>query len=222
LQREFQIELREQQFLRFVRRGVSLKDQGATVGGRKMHIEHLNGLQLFENGARGQAGGLVPKEVRLCAAQVKGEVSAIYSTSLDEGVLHAGLEWRKVVDMAGAGEATAIHGVGDGAPWIAAEFDRQFGTAGHYLIDFYHVSEYLAQAAALASPQAPDLWRHNQQELLKAGQLDKVLANLDALPQEHDAVRKAAAYLREREGHLDYRSALTFLLSLRCYRSCFA
>lgn len=148
------------------------------------------------------------KEIRLCAAQVKGEVSAIYSTSLDQGVLHAGLEWRKIVDMAGANEETSIHGVGDGAPWIAAEFDRQFGTAGHYLIDFYHVSEYLAQAAALASPQSPDLWRHNQQELLKAGQIDQVLSNLHALPQDSEAVRKAATYLQERNEHLDYSGAI--------------
>jgi hypothetical protein len=35
----------------------------------------------------------------------------------------------------------------DGAPWIAAQVEDQFGAQGSYLLDFYHVCEYLAAAA---------------------------------------------------------------------------
>jgi hypothetical protein len=37
--------------------------------------------------------------------------------------------------------------VGDGAPWVANQMALRFGEAGYYLIDFYHLCEYLAAAA---------------------------------------------------------------------------
>ena len=40
-----------------------------------------------------------------------------------------------------------MHGIGDGAPWIAEQVKQQFGSQGEYLIDFYHLCEYLAAAA---------------------------------------------------------------------------
>lgn len=35
----------------------------------------------------------------------------------------------------------------NGAPWIVDKFRDNFGSQGSYLLDFYHVSQYLAQAA---------------------------------------------------------------------------
>ena len=40
-----------------------------------------------------------------------------------------------------------MHGLGDGAPWIVDKFRDNFGQQGSYLLDFYHLSEYLAKAA---------------------------------------------------------------------------
>ena len=66
--------------------------------------------------------------------------------------------------MAGLTEQTQVHGVGDGAPWIVERFQDYFGDQGKYLIDFYHVSEYLAAAALqVARPGKEREWRRRQQ-----------------------------------------------------------
>ena len=148
------------------------------------------------------------KEIRLCVAQVKGEVNATYAISFDAGTLHAGLELRKTVEISGCTQETFIHGLGDGAPWIAAEFERQFGTQASYLIDFYHVSEYLAKAAPHCCPEQPELWRHNQQELLKAGNAEQVLQNLQNVANPPEDVSTAIGYLQNRRHHLNYKAAI--------------
>jgi hypothetical protein len=156
------------------------------------------------------------KEARLCAAVAQGSVTATYAVSF-EGTAHAGSALASAARVAGLGEETKIHAVGDGAPWIAAEIDHQFGAQATYLIDFYHVSEYLAAAAHRACPENPALWRRNQQEALKAGRLEAVLAELKSIPgqgspgetpPQDDPVAGCIRYLEKRRSHLDYRAAL--------------
>jgi hypothetical protein len=148
------------------------------------------------------------KEIRLCAAQAHGKADALYSISLDEGTLHAGMELQKIVRFNGATPTTRIHGVGDGAPWIAAEVERQFGEQGSYLIDFFHVSDYLAAAAPTCCPEQPKLWLNNQQELLKANRSTQVLANLKQLCEPPPPVSTTVGYLEKRIHNLDYKSAI--------------
>ena len=160
------------------------------------------------------------KEVRLCAAQAAGRVQAYYGASLDS-VLEAGLTWEAVAHRAGAHAASRVHGVGDGAPWIAEQFALRFGGQGRYLVDFYHVSEYLAAAAPVCAPATPAEWRRQQQERLRANRWADVLAAL--LPQlEAEApgrpargqaasltpVRDCWRYVNERREQLDYAGAL--------------
>ena len=40
-----------------------------------------------------------------------------------------------------------MHGVGDGASWIANQFEEKFGAHGACLIDMFHFREYLAAAS---------------------------------------------------------------------------
>lgn len=148
------------------------------------------------------------KEMRLCAAQVHGEVSALYSVSFQEGTLDAGMELQKIVQLCGAAPETSIHGVGDGAPWIANEIERQFGEQSSYLIDFFHVSEYLAEAAPICCPDQPKLWLNNQHELLKANQIQCVLENLRRVENPPPPVSTVIGYLEKRLSNLDYKGAL--------------
>ncbi len=67
------------------------------------------------------------KEVRLCAAVAQGSVTPTYAVSF-EGTAHAGMALANAARAVGLGEHTKVHGVGDGAPWIAAEVDNQFGS----------------------------------------------------------------------------------------------
>jgi hypothetical protein len=45
----------QQQCLLGVRFGVTRHHQAAAIGGRKRHVQHLNGGEFFQHGSRGQA-----------------------------------------------------------------------------------------------------------------------------------------------------------------------
>jgi len=89
------------------------------------------------------------------------------------------------------------------------KFKENFAEQGFYLIDFYHVSQYLAAAAASISRAGKEKqWLHRQQGRLLNNELNKVLRAL--FPHQEDIqvqeapVRVAYGYLQERRHHLDY------------------
>ncbi len=61
LRRQGEAELLEQDFLVGVGLGVAAQDQGAAVGGREVHVEHLHGGELVEHRARREAGRQRPE-----------------------------------------------------------------------------------------------------------------------------------------------------------------
>ncbi|MGH9941065.1 MAG: hypothetical protein ACRD9R_01755 [Pyrinomonadaceae bacterium] len=68
-------------------------------------------------------------------------------------VEQAGRHWQACAVGVGAGQRTRFHCVGDGARWIVAQVKEQFGTNAKFLVDFYHLSEYLAAAATAIAGQ---------------------------------------------------------------------
>jgi hypothetical protein len=149
------------------------------------------------------------REARLCLAREKNSTSPVYGVTLG-GPQTAGQLWREVALSAGLGEQTQVHGVGDGAPWIVQQFDEQFGPQGAYLLDFYHVSEYLAAAAP--APTRGSNWLKRQQEYLRKNRLGPTLQSLSRRLEKAGAkeqpVRAAHRYLTQRRERLDYASAL--------------
>ena len=150
------------------------------------------------------------REVRLCLAREKESVSPCYGATLGSvGV--AGALWRQTAQAAGLGEKTQVHGVGDGAEWITAQFAEQFGGTGRYLVDFWHVSEYLAAAAQVIQPRKPTVWRRRQQGRLLENKVRAVLRalvpHLEPEAQEEAPVRAAHRYLSGRSTQLDYAGA---------------
>ena len=110
---------------------------------------------------------------------------------------------------------TMVHCVADGAPWIASQVDRVFGTHGSFLVDFYHVTEYLANAAKFCATGAEKEWIHSQQSDLKQGKLQNVLSRLIIQPDTVDycdiddnPVRKCYRYLLARHDQLNYKRAI--------------
>jgi hypothetical protein len=69
-----------------------------------------------------------------------------------------GEQLRAWAQRVGFGLTSKVHSVGDGAPWIVNQVQRVFGPQGTYLVDFYHLSEYLATAAPRGAPQLPGQW----------------------------------------------------------------
>ena len=151
------------------------------------------------------------QEMRLCAAQAQGETSTHYAATFGAPA-EVGVRWTQVARQAGWAANSFIHGVGDGAEWIAQQFRQQFGAHGQYTLDLYHVCEYLAPAAP--EPTQAASFAADTREALRRNESVEVIAGLAArlespdLPDEQAPVRRAHRYLHNRSDQLDYKSAL--------------
>ena len=153
------------------------------------------------------------KEMRLVAAQALGKVETVYGATFGE-VAEVGRRWGHCVREAGWGLNSQIHGLGDGAEWIRLQMQEVFGAQGRFLCDFFHVSEYLGDAAPSCRAHAPGPWRRMQQKRLKRGASAQVIAALaehlepEGTPEENAPVRNGHRYLTNRTDCLDYARAL--------------
>lgn len=115
---------------------------------------------------------------------------------------------------AGLGANTQVHAALDGAQWIANTVIAQFGSSATYLLDFYHLSEYLAAASVVCAPTHPNIWLEHQQLRLKRNEWQQVLAalrpHLESLTaaDEQAPVRAAYRYIQNRPNQLDYQGAI--------------
>jgi hypothetical protein len=91
------------------------------------------------------------------------------------------------------------------------KFQENFGEQGGYLLDFYHVSEYLAAAAEVIQPKNPKGWRQRQQGRLLENKVTSVLRAMESHREtgtaENQPVNAAYQYLHKRRKHLDYAGA---------------
>lgn len=151
-------------------------------------------------------------EARLSLAREVGVVRPRLAATMEEAQ-QAGAVWLDCVKRAGGGTRTKIHCVGDGAPWIIEQARLRFKEQADYLIDFYHVSEYLAGAAKIAGRQAKG-WLEEQQRRLKENRVTVIIEALgphleEAEVKEEEApVRRCHRYLTNHRGQLNYREAL--------------
>lgn len=103
-----------------------------------------------------------------------------------------------------------LYGVGDGATWIAEQMERLAGVQGNYLIDLYHLSEYLAEAATAWSANVKKETR-GLKDRLKKGQIAGVMRKLRKYSQvypEHEGIRKCMQYISNRPGQFKYDEAI--------------
>lgn len=153
------------------------------------------------------------REARLCHARNVDSVTAIFRATL-KSVEETGDKWFLCALESGFGNETEVHCIGDGAPWIRDQADRIFSVQGSYLVDFYHVSEYLARAGEEISLENAKDWVKEQQYLLKSGKLYCVLQNLETFiysegkDQKEGASYECYNYLVKRVLQLDYFGAI--------------
>lgn len=94
--------------------------------------------------------------------------------------------------------------LGDGAVWIAHQIEEQFGAKGAYLVDFYHVCEYLSAAALACASGQERAWLAEQKALLKLSRVDEVVLSLlpylesKTCPDEEAPVRICYRYMQSR------------------------
>ena len=153
------------------------------------------------------------QEARLGLSRLPEDTQPIFAAtfgSTDE----AGAQLLGSAVRAGIGEKTYVHGVGDGALWIASQIDQHFGRPGRYLIDFYHLCEYLSGASSVCAPNDTAAWLTQQKKRLRRNHYQAVLRALqpfleDDTQQGNDApVRAAYRYLDNRSHQLDYKGAI--------------
>lgn len=155
------------------------------------------------------------KEAKLCLAHAQGSRTLAYGGTLQGDVKQAGQTLFDCAVRAGFGQRSQLHAVGDGAEWIASQVEDQFGANDYYLVDFYHVCDYLSAAAKAIHPDdgAAVAWM-DAQKIHLSQQADETLSALLAhleTADVHDAgapVRRCHRYLTKRRHQLDYQSTL--------------
>jgi len=159
---------------------------------------------------------LLWKEAKLCLAHAAGSQTLSYGGTLQGDVEVAGKQLFSCAKSAGFGKTSQVHTVGDGAEWIARQVAERFGSRGGYLVDFYHVCDYLSAAAAAIHPNADaaNAWLNQQKDALKAGRCGDVTASLREHLEVGDvtdsqaSIRACHRYLSRRQDQLDYPTAL--------------
>lgn len=150
------------------------------------------------------------KEARLCLVRETNRATPVFGGDFQGGPEESGRPWTRCARLAGFGPGARLHAVGDGALWIAEQVETQFGVQGRYLVDFYHLSEYLGLAAAVCAPDASDCWLETQQAQLKSNRSAAVLTALEPFvePDGNGPVAACRRYLQNRTDFLDYQGAL--------------
>jgi hypothetical protein len=156
------------------------------------------------------------REAKISLAHAKGSRTPVYGGTIEGGVETAGRQLLACAVRAGFGADSRVHAVGDGAPWIVGQVEERFGEQGSYLIDFYHVCEYLSAAAKGIAPEAGArrAWMSAQKDALKSGRIDEVLRALAPhrepaeASDEHAPVRACHRYISARKHQLKYPEAM--------------
>lgn len=166
-----------------------------------------------ERSDRRKGKQLCYREARLTLAHEKGSNTPIFSGTFKDTDT-VGQHLSDCVNRVGKNEKTQIHCVGDGAKWIANQVEERFGAQATYLVDFYHVCEYLGAAATVCDPKNTKAWMEEQKVLLKQSQAMEVLKNLKSflepqhIPDDEAPVRVCHRYLENRLQQLDYKTAI--------------
>ena len=152
------------------------------------------------------------KEARLSLVRRPEAVEPAFAVTLGDAET-TGKALKQLALAVGLTKHTHVHGLGDGAPWIAEQFERQFGTKHHYLIDFYHLCDYLAAAATVCAPAERDSWLARQKERCKSGQIHEVMEALKPYlhvktSEDKQPAQAAYLYIKNRPGQFNYPDAI--------------
>ena len=151
------------------------------------------------------------EEARLSMAHGAGAATPHFRATLGT-VDEAGEQLLTCAVEAGAGRETKIHAVGDGATWIAEQVEQKFGAQATYLIDFYHLCEYLSAAAESVENKAA--WLMEQKSRLKENRLSEVVEELTPYMESPEVasadapVRAFTRYVRNRPGQFNYKESI--------------
>jgi hypothetical protein len=153
-------------------------------------------------------------EFKLCSARGH-DMSTPYFAGTIGSPKTCGEAMAKLVSKVG-GAHSSIHALGDGAPWIAEQVELQWGSRAHYLVDWFHLAEYLSQASASFGKEQAQPWLDKAKEDMLHGRVEAVLSSLR--PHRERAAQTGSKkvtpvlncwrYIKNRLGQFDYKQAL--------------
>ena len=152
------------------------------------------------------------KEAKLCFARMNGKISRNYAAVIGSAE-DAGTKLYECATRVGFTEETYVHALGDGAQWIVDQVEEQFGSQAHFLVDFFHLCEYLSEAVPWCDPLEPKIWLEDKKKMLKAGEgravLDEMKEKLSKLenPGEGNGLVKCVRYMEKRIKYMGYLEA---------------
>ena len=150
------------------------------------------------------------REVRLSVVERPGNGERRYAAALGPPE-RVGEQMLALALLSGYGENTRMHGVGDGAPWIAQQIAEVFPRQ-RFLLDRYHLLEHLhegASAVAAGDREYAQAWVSGQVGRIDRGRAAAVVAECRGHPgagEEHP-LNRLAGYLESRQEQLDYAAA---------------
>lgn len=154
------------------------------------------------------------KELKLSFSRGKDKLTRFYAGGICTAE-EAGKKMLECALLAGMKEGTYIHALGDGAPWIAEQVKLNFCNRSGYLIDFFHLCEYLSEAAIWCDIFEPKKWIEESKEKLKTGRHKEVfeeIANkyVSLDNQEADnGLTRCYRYMEKRLDCINYQQALS-------------
>ncbi len=146
------------------------------------------------------------KEIRVSTVSNPDTVDTYYGVTLGEP-FSVGLMMLECCEFKGMHSGTYIHAVADGASWIERQYQERFGLQCNFLLDFYHVCEYLADAVncTTMNQEERNLWLERQKSQLRESSSNHVIKALELLKKregEVDAIGSAIQYLTNRINQL--------------------
>lgn len=156
---------------------------------------------------------LVYKEARLCLSYRDGDITPIFAATMGDINL-TGKYLRQTAEKSGLGINTSIHAVGDGAQWIVKQLETKFGdiTQVNYLIDLFHMSEYLSAANKVLTTDEKQQNKliTKQIKLLKNNEYQKVLHYFEGYKDSEDdnAAKDCYRYMLNRPEQFNYKDAI--------------
>lgn len=153
------------------------------------------------------------KEVKLSFARGKDKTNRFYAGGICT-TEEAGQKMVECALLAGMKEGSYVHAVGDGAPWISEQVKLKFCNRSGYLIDFFHLCEYLSEAAIWCDVFEPKKWLEGSKEKLKTGKHKEVFGEVqkkyEALDnkEQDNGLTRCYRYMEKRLDYMDYQKAL--------------
>lgn len=199
----------------------TLQNQQECIGEGRQLVGEMDGsmipIVLVDEDAEGdkrKTRQLEWQEAKLCLVYENGSTCKRHRVVMGDPD-EAGNHWLSCAIEQGMNRQTTIHCVSDGASWIASQADRVFAGQGNFLVDFYHLCGYLADAAKECSngdEEKRKEWFDQQKARMKSGDHASVLLALErhrnGLPgKKANKSEECHRYIRNRPGQFDYQRA---------------